>query len=66
MERKEKSRRDQQGATFISMPRAGRLLTMDTAGYSKWDSRLEEVPGGMSKKTASPAPWGLSGQRFGV
>uniref|UniRef100_A0A8C9JNK2 C-type lectin domain family 4 member G n=1 Tax=Panthera tigris altaica TaxID=74533 RepID=A0A8C9JNK2_PANTA len=29
---------------------------MDTAGYSKWDSRLEEVPG------ASPAPWGHWGR----
>uniref|UniRef100_A0A7N5KI04 C-type lectin domain family 4 member G n=2 Tax=Ailuropoda melanoleuca TaxID=9646 RepID=A0A7N5KI04_AILME len=28
------------------MPRAGRLLTMDTVGYSKWGGGLEEVPGG--------------------
>lgn len=53
--RKEKSRRDWEGATFISMPRAGRLLTMDTVGYSKWVDGLEEVPGGMSNGTASPA-----------
>ncbi|XP_045352412.1 C-type lectin domain family 4 member G isoform X1 [Leopardus geoffroyi] len=37
------------------MPRAGRLLTMDTAGYTKWDSRLEEVPGGH---------WGRWGRRL--
>uniref|UniRef100_A0A4X1VN44 C-type lectin domain-containing protein n=1 Tax=Sus scrofa TaxID=9823 RepID=A0A4X1VN44_PIG len=36
------------------MPRAGHLLTMDTAGYSKWDNKLEEVPGGH---------WGHWGQR---
>uniref|UniRef100_A0A452UH65 C-type lectin domain family 4 member G n=1 Tax=Ursus maritimus TaxID=29073 RepID=A0A452UH65_URSMA len=46
MGRKEKSRRDWEGATFISMPRAVRLLTMDTVGYSKWGGGLEEVPGG--------------------
>ncbi|XP_026337061.3 C-type lectin domain family 4 member G isoform X4 [Ursus arctos] len=28
------------------MPRAVRLLTMDTVGYSKWGGGLEEVPGG--------------------
>ncbi|KAF3829497.1 hypothetical protein GH733_003761 [Mirounga leonina] len=28
------------------MPKAGRLLTMDTVGYSKWVGGLEEVPGG--------------------
>lgn len=55
MGRKEKSRRDWEGATFISMPRAVRLLTMDTVGYSKWGGGLEEVPGGMSNGTASPA-----------
>ncbi|XP_004771751.2 C-type lectin domain family 4 member G isoform X2 [Mustela putorius furo] len=37
------------------MPRAGHLLTMDTVGYSKWDSRLEEVPGGY---------WGSWGRRL--
>lgn len=55
MGRKERSRRDWEGVTFISMPRAGHLLTMDTVGYSKWDSRLEEAPGGMSNGIASPA-----------
>lgn len=43
-------------AVFISMPRAGSLLTMDTAGYSKWGGRLEEVSGGMSNGTASLGP----------
>lgn len=39
-----------EGATFISVPRAGSLLTMDTAGYSKWSGGLDEVPRGMSKQ----------------
>ena len=33
---------------------------MDTAGYSKWDGRQEEVPGGMSKGAASEIPLGPS------
>ncbi|KAM8926513.1 C-type lectin domain family 4 member G [Lycaon pictus] len=40
------------------MPRAGRLLTMDTAGYSKWGGGLEDVPGG------SWGRWGRWGQRL--
>ncbi|XP_072577659.1 C-type lectin domain family 4 member G isoform X3 [Vulpes vulpes] len=40
------------------MPRAGRLLTMDTAGYSKWGDGLEDVPGGCWGR------WGRWGQRL--
>nr|XP_055199711.1 C-type lectin domain family 4 member G isoform X2 [Nyctereutes procyonoides] len=40
------------------MPRAGRLLTMDTAGYSKWGGGLEDVPGGCWGR------WGRWGQRL--
>nr|XP_035921888.1 C-type lectin domain family 4 member G isoform X2 [Halichoerus grypus] len=40
------------------MPRAGRLLTMDTVGYSKWVDGLEEVPGGHWGR------WGHWGRRL--
>lgn len=45
-------------SVFISMLRSGSLLTMDTAGYSKWGGGLEEVSGGTSNGTASLAPLG--------
>lgn len=54
-------------AVFISMPRSGSLLTMDTAGYSRWGGGLEEVSGGMSNGTASLAllgPYPASGLGF--
>ena len=51
---------ERDGVTFVSTPRAGCLLTMDTVGYSKWDGRLEEVPGGMSNGAASQVPLGPS------
>lgn len=56
------------------MPRAGRPLTMDTAGYSKWRGGLEDAPEGMSDETPSPGPlgslrpevWGLMGEGRGA
>ena len=38
------------GTTFISVPRTGSQLTMDTAGYSQWGGGLDEAPRGMSQQ----------------
>ena len=37
-------------STFISVPRTGSQLTMDTAGYSQWGGGLDEAPRGMSQQ----------------
>lgn len=52
--------RDKGKVAFLSGPRAGCLLTMDTEEYSKWDDMFDGVHGGMNNGAALLAPLGSS------